>query len=125
VITLRLVAGDEVREVKLKSLEAACSRLCVGLPIDIRYGQFSLMTCVEFLPRDLGRYQYPELSEQIDLAGSDYVLFFKSVASNGSLPIVLDDEFVASIKVISQFKRCRNLRVCGTCQCFNNCVLER
>lgn len=119
-ISLQLNQGP-IQE--LESLDAVCSLLCHRLPIDIYYGQSSLMTCVDVVPRDLIHYSYPNAGLTIPDNSSDYALVFRDVITKQGAPRVLDAELIDKIRMVTQSRRCKNSKPCGTCSHFHRCVI--
>lgn len=119
-IALQLNKGP-VRE--LESLDAVCSLLCHRLPVDIYYGQSSLMTCVEVVPRDLLHLNYPDANLRPSDDFSDYVLVFRDIITSQGVPRVLDTDFIDKIRVVTQSRRCKDSKPCGTCTRFERCQI--
>lgn len=125
-ITLRRLLDNQLESsVEVRDLDVACSLLCFRLPVDLHYGKFSLMTCVDVVPRDMLGYMYPDSGVLPLDNGSEYAFVFKSVASNGSPPRVLDSDLTSTIRVITQSRRTRGCRPCRDCSRYDNCILMR
>lgn len=108
-----LINDDKHLFLELKSFDAACSSLCSNLPIDIRYGKFSLITCVNFFPRDIFPYVFPDIC--IKHSAHEHVLLFKDFRINGGSYRVLEPDLVNSIAKITQIKRSFSEEPCKSC----------
>lgn len=121
---VRIADGKIVdnKPLQFNGIEAVCPHLCVAIPVDIRYGKFSLMTCVNVVPTDLLGMMFPKWNLIPKVRSLDYAFVFQSIIKNGNGPTVLDEELVFSISSVIQSRR-EGAEPCTSCARYERCIL--